>query len=157
VADNLAGFTPEAFLARGRRGDAGRRSGQGAAALGPHGAVCLAQQGNRAVGFDPRGNQGLAQAYAVHPLGPRYDAVEHDIDFDPVAGTELFIANARVQGCPPEGLPMAALADRKVELVANLMRLWSGYDAIGSGCVCSPRRRPATWTRSPPPSSSPPH
>lgn len=33
--------------------------------------------------FDPRGNQGLALAFAVHPLGPRYDAVEHDIDFDP--------------------------------------------------------------------------
>jgi hypothetical protein len=30
-------------------------------------------------------------AYAVHPLGPRYDGVEHDVDFDPVDGHDLFI------------------------------------------------------------------
>jgi aldehyde:ferredoxin oxidoreductase len=52
-------------------------------------------------GFDPRGNQGLALAYAVHPLGPRYDAVEHDIDFDPVAGNELFIATPARRAARP--------------------------------------------------------
>jgi aldehyde:ferredoxin oxidoreductase len=113
-----------------------------AAALGPHTAqYALHSKGIDLCGFDPRGNQRLALAYAVHPLGPRYDAVEHDIDFDPVAGNELFIANARAQGCPPEGLPMAALGDRKVELVANLMRLWSGYDAIGLCLFAAPPTR----------------
>jgi len=31
--------------------------------------------------FDPRGNQGLAVGFALNPTGPRYDVVEHDIDF----------------------------------------------------------------------------
>jgi aldehyde:ferredoxin oxidoreductase len=91
--------------------------------------------------FDPRGNQGLALSYAVHPLGPRYDGVEHDIDFDPVWGQELFIANA---GLPREGLPMASLTESKVELVANLMELWSGYDAFGVCIFAAPPTRNLT-------------
>jgi aldehyde:ferredoxin oxidoreductase len=89
--------------------------------------------------FDPRGNQGLALSYAVHPLGPRYDGVEHDIDFDPEWGEELFIGNT--PGCPPEGLPMESLPETKVDLVANLMELWSGYDAIGVCLFAAPPTR----------------
>jgi aldehyde:ferredoxin oxidoreductase len=96
----------------------------------------LHSKGIEMCGFDPRGNQGLALAYAVHPLGPRYDAVEHDIDFDPVWGNDLFIAGA---GC--ERLPMAELSDAKVGLVANLMALWSGYDAIGLCLFAAPPTR----------------
>ncbi|WP_037269795.1 aldehyde ferredoxin oxidoreductase C-terminal domain-containing protein [Kibdelosporangium aridum] len=89
--------------------------------------------------FDPRGNQGLALAFAVNPLGPRYDAVEHDIDFDPERGNELFIANA--PECPPEGLPMESLSEKKVKLVADLMELWSGYDALGVCLFAAPPTR----------------
>ncbi len=90
--------------------------------------------------FDPRGNQGLALSYAVHPLGPRYDGVEHDIDFDPLWGQELFIANAGLS----EGLPMESLTSSKVELVASLMELWSGYDAMGVCIFAAPPTRNLT-------------
>ncbi|WP_370949140.1 aldehyde ferredoxin oxidoreductase C-terminal domain-containing protein [Amycolatopsis sp. cg5] len=78
--------------------------------------------------FDPRGCQGLGLAYAVHPLGPRYDAVEHDIDFDPIDG---FLP----------GEPMAALTESKVDFVADLMELWSGYDAAGLCLFAAPPTR----------------
>ncbi|SDW38321.1 aldehyde:ferredoxin oxidoreductase [Amycolatopsis xylanica] len=78
--------------------------------------------------FDPRGCQGLGLAYAVHPLGPRYDAVEHDIDFDPVDG---FLP----------GEPMATLTESKVDHVADLMELWSGYDAAGLCLFAAPPTR----------------
>ncbi|MET1071847.1 MAG: aldehyde ferredoxin oxidoreductase C-terminal domain-containing protein [Umezawaea sp.] len=94
--------------------------------------------------FDPRGNHGLALAYAVYPLGPRYDAVEHDVDFDPVRGERLFIDGAAEHGCPPEGLPMASLDDVKVRLVANLLELWSGYDAVGLCLYAAPPTRNLT-------------
>ncbi|MET0233387.1 MAG: aldehyde ferredoxin oxidoreductase C-terminal domain-containing protein [Kibdelosporangium sp.] len=99
----------------------------------------LHSKGIEMSGFDPRGNHGLAVAFAVHPLGPRYDAVEHDIDFDPEWGRPQFIANA--PGCPSGGLPMASLSDTKIKLVANLMELWSGYDAIGVCLFAAPPTR----------------
>jgi aldehyde:ferredoxin oxidoreductase len=82
--------------------------------------------------YDPRASAGQALAYAVSPLGPRYEIVEHDIDFDPVDG-------------PPHGLdqmatlgtydwePMARLDARRVARTVTLMELWSGLDAL---CVC---------------------
>jgi len=36
--------------------------------------------------FDPRAQPNLGLAYAVAPIGPRYDIVEHDLDVDPVEG-----------------------------------------------------------------------
>lgn len=101
----------------------------------------LHSKGIEMCGFDPRGSHGLALAYAVHPLGPRYDGVEHDIDFDPIDGQALFIANAARNGCPPDGLAMAELPDVKVELVADLMQLWSGYDAVGLCLFAAPPTR----------------
>jgi aldehyde:ferredoxin oxidoreductase len=81
----------------------------------------------------------------VHPLGPRYDSMEHDIDFDPVDGDDLFIEGARDVGCPPGGLPMDTLNETKIELVANLMELWSGY-AIGLCVFVTPPTRGLTKT-----------
>jgi aldehyde:ferredoxin oxidoreductase len=88
--------------------------------------------------FDPRGSHGLALAYAVHPLGPRYDGVEHDIDFDPVDGTDRFIANAGAS------FPMAMLNESKVDFVAGLLELWSGYDAAGLCLYAAPPTRNLT-------------
>ncbi|MFD1049146.1 aldehyde ferredoxin oxidoreductase C-terminal domain-containing protein, partial [Kibdelosporangium lantanae] len=90
--------------------------------------------------FDPRGNQGLALSFAVHPLGPRYDGVEHDIDFDPVWGQPQFVRNAGL----PSPLPMDSLTDTKVDLVADLMELWSGYDAVGVCLFAAPPTRNLT-------------
>jgi aldehyde:ferredoxin oxidoreductase len=104
----------------------------------------LHSKGIEIPGFDPRGCQGLGLAYAVHPLGPRYDGVEHDIDFDPVDGEDLFIRQALADGCPPGGLPMASLTESKVDLVANLMELWSGYDAAGICLYAAPPTRNLT-------------
>jgi aldehyde:ferredoxin oxidoreductase len=129
-----------------------RREGEGALladgvaraalALGSYAEpFALHSKGIELCGFDPRGSHGLALAYAVHPLGPRYDGVEHDIDFDPVDGQPLFIANAARSGCPSEGIPMASLPDVKVELVADLMELWSGYDAVGLCLFAAPPTR----------------
>jgi aldehyde:ferredoxin oxidoreductase len=101
----------------------------------------LHSKGIEMCGFDPRGSHGLALAYAVHPLGPRYDGVEHDIDFDPVDGQDLFVRTAARNGCPPSGLPMAELSDVKVDLVADLMQLWSGYDAVGLCLFAAPPTR----------------
>lgn len=82
--------------------------------------------------YDPRVSAGQALAYAVSPLGPRYEIVEHDLDFDPVDG-------------PPHGLdqmatlgtydwePMARLDVERVARTVTLMELWSGLDAL---CVC---------------------
>lgn len=129
-----------------QRGGAGALLAEGVAraslALGSYAEpFALHSKGIELCGFDPRGSHGLALAYAVHPLGPRYDGVEHDIDFDPVDGQPLFIANAARSGCPPEGIPMASLPDVKVELVADLMELWSGYDAVGLCIFAAPPTR----------------
>jgi aldehyde:ferredoxin oxidoreductase len=129
-----------------RRGGAGALLADGVAraslALGVHTQTyALHSKGIEMCGFDPRGSHGLALAYAVHPLGPRYDGVEHDIDFDPVDGQDRFIANAARNGCPPGGIPMAELPDVKVELVADLMQVWSGYDAVGLCLFAAPPTR----------------
>lgn len=91
--------------------------------------------------FDPRGSHGQALASAVSPIGPRYDLVEHDIDFDPEWGDPVFIRRAAAFGCPPEGFPMASLPDDKVRFVARLLELWSGCDALGVCLFAAPPTR----------------
>jgi aldehyde:ferredoxin oxidoreductase len=87
---------------------------------------------------DPRGSQGQALAYAVSPLGPRYDVVEHDIDFDPEWGSPSSVARA---GAAPGGLPMASLDAAKVDLVHGLLELWSGFDALDVCVFAAPPTR----------------
>lgn len=94
--------------------------------------------------FDPRGSHGQALAYAVSPLGPRYDIVEHDIDFDPAWGRAEFVERAAHLGCPPGGVPMERLSAEKVSLVARLLALWSGYDALGVCLFAAPPTRALT-------------
>jgi aldehyde:ferredoxin oxidoreductase len=87
---------------------------------------------------DPRGSQGQALAYAISPLGPRYDIVEHDIDFDPEWGFPSYVERA---GAPPGGLPMASLDPTKVELTHRMLELWSGLDALDVCVFASPPTR----------------
>ncbi len=87
---------------------------------------------------DPRGSQGQALAYAVSPLGPRYDIVEHDIDFDPEWGDASYVERA---GLPAGGLPMTGLDVAKVELVHRLLELYSGFDALDVCIFAGPPTR----------------
>jgi aldehyde:ferredoxin oxidoreductase len=86
-------------------------------------------KGLELVSFDPRGSAGQALAYAVSPLGPRYDIVEHDIDFDPVDGHPYAIANMRPYGLRGP-LPMPALDPAKVRNTKILLDMWSALDAL---------------------------
>jgi aldehyde:ferredoxin oxidoreductase len=68
----------------------------------------------------------LGLAYAVSPIGPRYDLVEHDLDFDPDEGMPSSFPGMRRLGV---AVPRArGVLD--VDGTARLMRLWSGLDAL---------------------------
>lgn len=104
-------------------------------------AACIGQdvarfalhvKGLEMVSFDPRASAGQALAYAVSPLGPRYDIVEHDIDFDPVAGYSNGLDQMRALGTT-DWEPMAQLDEDRVRRTAVLLDMWSGLDAL---CVC---------------------
>jgi aldehyde:ferredoxin oxidoreductase len=143
--DALRGLLPDIVHRIGEGDLLAEGVARAAKELGPETEpYALHSKGVEIPGFDPRGCQGLGLAYAVHPLGPRYDGVEHDIDFDPVDGEELFILQAQANGCPEEGLPMDSLTKSKVDLVANLMELWSGYDAAGICLYAAPPTRNLT-------------
>lgn len=110
--------------------------------LGPATApYAMCSKGVEIGSFDPRGSHGQALAYAVSPLGPRYDIVEHDIDFDPQWGRPEFIERALELGGRPGGAPMESLDEEKVRLVHNLLELWSAYDALGVCIFAAPPTR----------------
>lgn len=81
--------------------------------------------------FEPRANQGLAVGYALNPTGPRYDVLEHDIDFDPEGVGEERSTVGRDWGVPEGGLPMGTLDSRRHASIVSLWLLWSGLDALG--------------------------
>jgi len=88
--------------------------------------------------FDPRVQPNLGLAYAVAPIGPRYDIVEHDLDFDPVDGLPASFAEVRRLGVRvprPRG-------ELDVARTAALMRLWSGLDALGVCLFAATPTRP---------------
>jgi aldehyde:ferredoxin oxidoreductase len=94
--------------------------------------------------FDPRGSYGLALGYALNPSGPRYDAFEHDIDFDDAWGDPRFIDRAGAYGVPAGGWSMSAGGPDKARATARLWQLWSGYDALGVCVFAAPPTRPLT-------------
>jgi aldehyde:ferredoxin oxidoreductase len=88
--------------------------------------------------FDPRVQPNLGLAYAVSPIGPRYDLVEHDLDFDPVEGMPESFPEMRRLG-------IAVPRERgvlDVDGTAQLMRLWSGLDALGVCLFAATPTRP---------------
>jgi len=94
--------------------------------------------------FDPRGNQGLGVGYALNPTGPRYDVLEHDIDFEagqPWMGQEHL---ERDFGMPADGLAMGQLDARRREGLATLWLAWSGIDALGLCEFAAPPTRELT-------------
>ncbi|WP_127502928.1 aldehyde ferredoxin oxidoreductase N-terminal domain-containing protein [Actinoplanes solisilvae] len=93
--------------------------------------------------FDPRVQPNLGLAYVVAPIGPRYDIVEHDLDFDPIAGIPSAypeLAKLGVSVPRPRG-------EFDVWRTAQLMRLWSGLDALGVCLFASTPTRPLTLER----------
>ena len=94
--------------------------------------------------FDPRGNQGLGLGFALNPTGPRYDVLEHDIDFDsdaPWMGRENL---GRDFGVPSGGIPMGTLDERRHDAVVKLWLSWSGLDALGLCEFAAPPTREMT-------------
>ena len=88
--------------------------------------------------FDPRVQPNLGLGYAVAPIGPRYDIVEHDLDFTADGGMPHAFAEAERLGLT---VPRARSALDPVG-TAVLMRLWSGLDALGVCLFAATPTRP---------------
>lgn len=94
--------------------------------------------------FDPRGNQGLAVGFALNPTGPRYDVLEHDIDFDTTFISKEQVSRGQDFGLPSEGLPMGTLDARRHESLEQLWLCWSALDALGICEYAAPPTRELT-------------
>ncbi|TDE33330.1 hypothetical protein E1295_38235, partial [Nonomuraea mesophila] len=95
--------------------------------------------------FDPRVQPGVGLGYALAPGGPRYDALEHDLDFDPVVGLGYSFPEARRIGAEPA--PAGVLDEERGRRSARLLRLWSGLDALNLCVFASSPTRPLTIDR----------
>jgi aldehyde:ferredoxin oxidoreductase len=96
--------------------------------------------------YDPRVSAGQALAYAVSPLGPRYEIVEHDIDFDPIDGPPHGLTQMAALGTY-DWEPMATLDATRVARTVSLLDLWSGLDALGVCLFAGPPMRELTQRR----------
>jgi len=119
-----------------RIGADGDPLGEGAARCAP--ATAVTSKNVEVPPFDPRVQPNLGLAYAVSPIGPRYDLVEHDLDFDPDEGLPASFEEVRRLGVDvprPRG-------ELDVERTAQLLRLWSGLDALGVCVFAATPTRP---------------
>ncbi|HEU5118066.1 MAG TPA: aldehyde ferredoxin oxidoreductase C-terminal domain-containing protein, partial [Isosphaeraceae bacterium] len=82
-------------------------------------------KGLEMVPYDPRSSAGQALAWAVSPLGPRYEIVEHDIDFDPVVGYPHALDQMKTLGYG-EWAEMSELDATRVARTNALLEMWSG-------------------------------
>ena len=96
--------------------------------------------------WDGRGNQGLFLAMALNPSGPRYDVIEHDIDFDPDWVWSRHVEFGAEYGIPKGGLPLGTLDKRREDSIINLWLLWSALDALGICIYAAPPTRELTST-----------
>ena len=98
--------------------------------------------------WDPRGAQGLGLIMAINPSGPRYDVVEHDIDFDlanyPAFTRESTLLGSKKYGIPESGFLSDNLQTDKVLATLNLWHLWSAMDALGICTYAGPPTRELT-------------
>ncbi|MFG1703309.1 aldehyde ferredoxin oxidoreductase C-terminal domain-containing protein [Nonomuraea sp. M3C6] len=130
-----------------RAGDLGDLLAEGAARaaakLGPETVpYAMTVKGAELPCFDPRIQPGIGLGYAIAPNGPRYDALEHDLDFDPVAGLAYSFPEARRIAAEPA--PAGALDEERGRRSARLLRLWSGLDALNLCVFASSPTRPLT-------------
>ncbi|MGW4461996.1 aldehyde ferredoxin oxidoreductase N-terminal domain-containing protein [Micromonospora sp. NPDC004704] len=116
----------------------GHPLGEGSARANP--ATAMTSKGVELPPFDPRVQPNLGLGYAVAPIGPRYDIVEHDLDFDPEEGLPHSYPELRRLGATvprPRG-------ELDVGRTAALLRLWSGLDALGVCTFAATPTRPLT-------------
>jgi aldehyde:ferredoxin oxidoreductase len=130
-----------------RAGDLGDLLAEGAARaagrLGPETApYAMTVKGAELPCFDPRVQPGIGLGYAIAPNGPRYDALEHDFDFDPVAGLRYCFPEARRIAAEPASA--GQLDAERGRRSARLLRLWSGLDALNLCVFASSPTRPLT-------------
>ncbi|GIH09167.1 aldehyde ferredoxin oxidoreductase [Rhizocola hellebori] len=131
VAGETGGGQPERWLLEAIElaAQPGHPFGQGAAALAQrHGRpeAAMVSRGVELPPFDPRVQRGLGLMYAANPIGPRYDAIEHDLDFDPVYGLEFCYEESRRIGLTVPN-PASQLDFARTVVLADL---WSGLDAL---------------------------
>ncbi|MGP4097988.1 aldehyde ferredoxin oxidoreductase C-terminal domain-containing protein [Nonomuraea sp. KM90] len=118
-------------------------SARAARCLGPGAeAYAMTVKGAELPCFDPRPQPGIGLGYALAPGGPRYDALEHDLDFDPVAGLAYSFPEAARVGAEPA--PAGVLDEERGRRSARLLRLWSGLDALNLCVFASSPTRPLT-------------
>lgn len=91
--------------------------------------------------WDPRGSQGLGLVMALNPCGPRYDVIEHDIDFDPIWAWERHTEFGAEFGVPKKGIPLGTLTTERIDSLKQLWKLWSGIDAVGVCMYAAPPTR----------------
>ena len=91
--------------------------------------------------FDPRGSKALGVAMSLNPTGPRYDVIEHDIDFDPQLSWERHSIFGEEFGLPEGGLPLATMDERRLPSISQIWQLWSAMDALGVCIYASPPTR----------------
>jgi aldehyde:ferredoxin oxidoreductase len=91
--------------------------------------------------WDPRGNQGLYLAMALNPSGPRYDVIEHDIDFDPNWVWRRHVEYGEEYGIPKGGIALGTLEKDREQSITELWLLWSALDALGVCIYAAPPTR----------------
>lgn len=144
AADALAALTRDVAARDGKLGDlladgaarAARSIGDGA------GSYAMTVKGAEMPCFDPRIQPGIGLGYAVVPHGPRYDAVEHDLDFDPDLGLPACFPEAARIGVRPAAAP--TLDAERGRRTARLLRLWSALDALNICMFAASPTRPLT-------------
>lgn len=98
--------------------------------------------------WDFRGAQGLGLIMSINPSGPRYDVVEHDIDFDPKYRSDIAQAHhlqmALKHQVPSEGFQSAAMSEEKAIGFSSLWHLWSAMDGLGICTYAGPPTRELT-------------
>jgi aldehyde:ferredoxin oxidoreductase len=116
--------------------------GEGAARLAASGRAVNPAMTSKRVElppFDPRVQPNLGLGLAVAPIGPRYDIVEHDLDFVDGGLTYSFEEVRRLGVSVPRKLGVLDPFG-----TARLMELWSGLDALGVCLFAATPTRPLT-------------
>ncbi|WP_067169638.1 aldehyde ferredoxin oxidoreductase C-terminal domain-containing protein [Microtetraspora niveoalba] len=140
----LPGLVGDVAARRGPFGDLlAEGSARAARLIGPDAVpYVMAVKGAELPCFDPRVQPGLGLGYAAAPIGPRYDALEHDLDFDPESGLPYCFPEAARVGVTPEAA--GVLDAGRGRRTARLLRLWSALDALNICVFASTPTRPLT-------------
>ena len=78
---------------------------------------------------------------ALNPSGPRYDVIEHDIDFDPDWVWNRHVEFGMEFGIPKGGITLGTLDERREKSIGDLWLLWSALDALGICIYAAPPTR----------------